>query len=97
MIYNVSYDLNTPGQKYDELHKLIVKVSNNNWCRILKSTYVIKSDKTSEELLTEFNNVLDKNDYIFISEVNSNYTGFLNRDSFIELKKLIPSAIIGHE
>ncbi len=80
MVYNISYDLHEPGQKYKELHGLIVKASNDRWAHILDSTYIIQSSSSAEQIYNYLSEALDKNDKIFISEVTQNYSGFLDSD-----------------
>lgn len=81
MVYSISYDLYAPNQQYEKLHELIAQVSENNYCNSLKSTYIIKSDKTANDIRNFLSKALDKNDYIFVSEIASNYSGFLDSKS----------------
>ena len=87
MVYNVSYDLCEPGQKYKKLHELIVKISNNRWAHILDSTYIIQSSSSSEQIYKYLSSALDKNDKIFISEV-LNYYGYLESEHIEYIKGL---------
>lgn len=88
MVYNVSYDLYDPGQKYDKLHELIVAVSNNRWSHPLKSTYIIQSNKTSEQIHNYLSAALDSNDLILITEINYNYYGTLDKKHWPYIKGL---------
>ncbi|WP_271814223.1 hypothetical protein [Clostridium beijerinckii] len=88
MVYNVSYDLHDPGQKYKELHELIVSVSNNRWAHILDSTYIIESNKTSEEIHLALSKALDSNDNILVCEINKNYHGYLKKKYWQYIKGL---------
>lgn len=78
MVYNISYDLYQPNQKYDELHKLMEVISNGNYSHIMGSTYIIKCDKTSDEICTFLSKALDNNDYIFVSEIIKNFYGLID-------------------
>lgn len=44
MVYNISYDLHSPEQKYNKFKDLIIELSNGQYCHALNSTYVISSD-----------------------------------------------------
>lgn len=78
MVYNISYDLYQPNQKYNELHKLIEIISNGDYSHILDSTFIIKCDKTSDEICTFLSKALDNNDYIFVSQIFKNFYGFVD-------------------
>ncbi|WP_154826524.1 hypothetical protein [Clostridium butyricum] len=88
MVYNISYDLHDPGQKYQKLHDLIVKVSNNRWSHALESTYIIKSDKTPEQIYNVLSRALDSNDDILIAEITPNYYGCLDKQHWPYIKGL---------
>lgn len=88
MVYNISYDLSSPGQKYEQLHKLISEVSNDVWAHVLKSTYIIQSYKTAKELYEFLSAALDENDLILITEINQNYYGCLNEKQWSYIKDL---------
>ncbi|NFM56654.1 hypothetical protein FDB98_06720 [Clostridium botulinum] len=88
MVYNISYDLNDPGQKYEQLHELIVEISNNRWVHPLKSTYIIQSSKTSEQIYNSLSAALDSNDLILITEINHNFYGALTKKYWSRIKSL---------
>lgn len=88
MVYNISYDLNDPGQKYEQLHELIVEVSNNRWVHPLKSTYIIESSKTSKEIYNYLSPALDSNDLVLITEMNDNLYGALAKKYWTCIKNL---------
>ncbi|CAG9714684.1 conserved hypothetical protein [Clostridium neonatale] len=88
MVFVISYDLNKPAQKYNELYKLIETISNNNCIHILESTYIIKSTKSSKEIYEFLASALDNNDELFISEVTNNHYGQLKSDDWPNVKKL---------
>ncbi|MFT8313214.1 MAG: hypothetical protein ABF633_03045 [Clostridium sp.] len=88
MVYNISYDLSNPGQKYEKLHKLIVEVSNNRWSHALDSTYIVQSNKTSKQIHDHLSAALDANDNIFICEIKENYAGVLDKDHWPYIENL---------
>ncbi len=88
MVYIISYDLISPGQKYQEIHDLIVKISNNRWAHILDSTYIIESYESAEQIFNDLSPALDSNDNIFISEITTNYYGLLPKKYWSYIKEL---------
>lgn len=75
--YMITYDLNSKGQKYDEVIKAI-KNSALYWCTYWKSSFLIKSNLTPNEISDNITPYLDSNDSLIIIEVKNNYQGWLN-------------------
>ncbi|PNC79105.1 hypothetical protein CXU01_10220 [Akkermansia muciniphila] len=75
-IYSISYDLNAPGQKYNDLYDAIESYESH---KILRSHYLIYTSSTASQIYNKLKPCLDKNDSIFISEVNSNQSGWLDK------------------
>jgi CRISPR/Cas system-associated endoribonuclease Cas2 len=74
MVYVVTYDLNATGQDY----KTLIKYLESEFAvRILKSVWLLKSNKTANSIFHELHALMDANDNIWISEVNSNRQGFI--------------------
>ncbi|MCJ1757870.1 hypothetical protein MT409_01000 [Mammaliicoccus sciuri] len=75
----LTYDLNSKGQKYDEIIDCIKnKIATNNvWCTFWKSSFLISSDKTPNEMLEILKPYLDSNDKFFVSEIVNNNQGWL--------------------
>ena len=88
MVYNISYDLHAPSQRYDKLHELIVKTSNGKWAHLLDSTYIIQSFNSAEQIYNSLLPALDNNDKIFISEITKNYYGQLTTKNWTFIKSL---------
>lgn len=86
MIYLVSYDLNTPGKDYQRLIDAIC--SYENPCRVLKSQWLIRSDKPAEQICKELLAFVDANDELLICEVNENRFGRLNTHTREQLQKI---------
>ena len=74
MVYIVSYDLQEPEKKYEELLAKIKEASA--WAKLGGSAYLIVSDKTPVELRNEYRNVLDDNDKIYVGTVNPPAAGY---------------------
>jgi len=83
MKYLITYDLNRPGQDYEDLINAI-KVYEN--IHVMQSVWFISTDEKAEEIYQYFKNYLDKNDNIFICEINSNRQGYLNKKYWEFLK-----------
>lgn len=67
MIFIVSYDLIEPGQKYEELIKLIKL--DGKWARLGYSAYLVDSELTAVELRERYKSVLDGNDKLYVGRV----------------------------
>ncbi|MEM7177469.1 MAG: hypothetical protein AAF503_07175 [Pseudomonadota bacterium] len=74
-IYSVSYDLNKPGTKYTELYERIK--SFGSWAHALDSTWFVSSSKSAAEVQSYLKPAIDKNDHLFVSEINQNHSGWL--------------------
>lgn len=69
MIYIVSYDLLSLGQRYDEL---ISKIKESPaWARLGGSTYLVESTKSATELRDDYKSFLDENDKIYVGKVSA--------------------------
>ena len=83
-IYSISYDLNTPGQKYDDLYAAIESYDS---CKIMKSHYLVYTSSTAGQIYDKLSICLDQNDRILISELNSNHRGWLAQSACDWIKK----------
>lgn len=83
--YLVSYDLNTPGQNYDNLIHEIQKY--DGYCPVLKSQWFICSNGTATDVYNHLCNHIDKNDRILVSELTSNHAGWLDQKPIDWLKR----------
>ena len=82
--YLVSYDLNTPGKDYRNLIDAINRYDNP--CRILKSQWLIHSDKTAAQLCKELLAFVDANDEILVCELSENRFCRLKPETFEKLQ-----------
>lgn len=74
--YIISYDLNNPGQDYNDLINKIK--SFPYYSHFQKSNFLIKSTLTAKEIYNQLSIYLDDSDLIFISELTSyNHYGSL--------------------
>lgn len=89
MVYMITYDLNSAGQRYEEVIKAI-KNSSISWCSYWKSSYLIKSNLSSNQIFDRIKPNIDSNDKVFIVEVNpSNYHGWLTQKEWDFIKTKI--------
>lgn len=89
MVYLITYDLNSPGQKYDDVIEAI-KSTSTNWCHYWDSSYLIKSNcQTAEEVFDKIKPHLDKNDRVLVIEVKNNKQGWLTEEQWNYINKSI--------
>lgn len=81
MNYLISYDLNSPGQKYESVCNAITQASTGVWCRPLESVYIIQSNMTAEAIYNRISRYMDRNDYLLITA--------LEGDSYWQLEKSV--------
>jgi hypothetical protein len=80
MIYFVTYDLNNPGQNYENVIQAIKDASTGVWCSYWKSSFLIKSNYTSaDSVQAKITPYLDTDDKCIVIEVKNNYQGWLNQ------------------
>ncbi|APS27866.1 MULTISPECIES: hypothetical protein [Weissella] len=85
--YIITYDLNEPGKKYDDVAAAI-KSSARTWTHYLESTFIITSDLSADQIQKNIKPYLDNNDALFISELAANnHQGWLNRDQWDYLRE----------
>ena len=74
--YLISFDLNNPGQNYDDIDNAIK--AYGTWCKIVTTTYVIVSEKSAKEIRDDLQKHIDSNDKLFVlkSGVEAAWTGF---------------------
>ncbi len=88
--YLITYDLNKEGQDYKDVIKSIKDSSTGHWCSYWKSSYLIKSDLTANEIQENIKPYLDKNDRLIIVEAkDTNYQGWLTKKQWNYIKNNI--------
>ncbi len=65
----ISYDLNNPGQDYNELFTQIK--SYGVWWHHLDSTWIIKSEKNVSEIRDHLGKFIDVNDELLVVKIDS--------------------------
>nr|DAD87118.1 MAG TPA: Cas system-associated protein [Podoviridae sp. ctlSr7] len=82
MVYMITYDLNSTGQRYSELISAIKGASNGCWCTYWKSSYLIQSPLSPSQIADRLKPYLDSNDRLIVIEVKRNYEGWLTDDEW---------------
>ncbi len=69
-VYIVTYDLNAPGQNYNNL---INAIKSYTHCYALKSAFFIDTHKGAAELRDELMKYVDKNDILYVMELKRHW------------------------
>ncbi len=77
--YLITYDLNKDGQNYDDIIKTIKDDIAGYWCTYWKSSFLITSSYTPQQMLNKLKPYLDSNDRMLIVEVVNNKSGWLTQ------------------
>lgn len=88
-IFQVSYDLNQPGQNYARLEKAIK--ASYSWNHVLKSTWLVWTGESYLTLQARLNQAIDKTDRLFLSRVTSENGGFMNTPVWEWIKSRLQS------
>lgn len=74
-VFQISYDLQDPGQDYDELFEAIKSYSG--YCHILESTWFISTGSTSSagNVRDELEDYVDANDELLVTKMPSSGGG----------------------
>ena len=78
MVYMITYDLNSPNQNYEKVIQAIKDASTGAWCTYWKSSYLIKSNLTVQQVSDKITPHLDSNDRLLVIEARNNYQGWLS-------------------
>ena len=85
MILLITYDLNRPGQNYNDLYKEIKKAGT--WWHHLDSTWIISTSSTPAQWQKRLQKHMDDNDNLLVIEVCDNYQGWLPDKAWKWLKE----------
>ncbi len=80
MVYMITYDLNKSGKDYNDVFEAIKTASTGAWCHYWDSTWLIKSNYTNandvSDLITPY---LDSDDRLIVIQVENNKQGWLEK------------------
>lgn len=90
-IHLITYDLNSPGQKYEKLYEAI-KSAGSTWCHPLDSTWLIVTTKSVQQTVDYIRNAaLDDTDTVFVVDVTSDTRrGWLSKEVWDWIEKYWP-------
>ena len=88
-VYMVTYDLNNPGQRYDDVIQAIKEASTGVWCTYWESSYLIQSNLSVQQVFDRIAHHLDSNDKLLIIEVKENYQGWLENNQWEYIRRNI--------
>lgn len=84
----ITYDLNSPGQRYKEVRDTIKEtLATGGWCNYWESSFLIKSRYTPNEMLEKLKPYIDKDDRFLIIEVVNNKQGWLEKEDWEFINK----------
>ncbi len=75
MVYLISYDLNKPGQNYDDLYEAIKELGI--WWHYLDSTWLVKADLNATQIRDHLRKTTDDNDHFLVIGVTNEFDGWL--------------------
>ncbi|GJL85792.1 MAG: hypothetical protein DHS20C02_15670 [Micavibrio sp.] len=90
MAHLISYDLNKPGQNYDDLYEAIKRLGA--WWHYLDSTWIVKSSYSAPEIFEKLKPHIDKNDTVLVIEITSEYSGWLPQKAWDWLREKVREA-----
>ena len=67
--YIISYDLKSPGQSYEKVHKVID--GYHGWAKLGGSAYVVSTEETASQIRDKLMDVMDSNDQLFVGVVKA--------------------------
>jgi hypothetical protein len=67
MILEISYELQKPGQNYNDLYETIKKAPS--WCHPMTSHWFIRTDESAQTWVDRLRRVMDQNDFIFVVDI----------------------------
>jgi len=88
VVLMITYDLNSAGQKYEDLIKAI-KDNSLMWCTFWKSSFLVKTSLTPSAFFEKLEPFLDSNDRLIAIEVKNNYQGLLTEEQWKYIRENI--------
>ena len=85
----ITYDLNSKGQNYEDVIQSIKDASTGAWCSYWKSSYLIKSNLTVQQVSDKITPHLDSDDRLIVIETKANYQGWLSEKQWKYIRENI--------
>jgi len=73
----ITYDLNKPGQDYDDFLKIIKSYA---YARLSESSYAVDTAETPSVVYNKLRSDMDKNDYLCVMTLVPPYAGYNHKD-----------------
>lgn len=89
MVCFITYDLRKEGQDYDNVITAIKDASTGAWCTYWKSSYLIQTNLTVQQVTDKITPHLDSNDSLIVIEVKQNYQGWLTEKQWKYIRENI--------
>lgn len=86
--YHISYDLKSPGQKYNDLIDEIKTLEY--WSHCLGSTFLVKTINSIDQLVNKLSQHLDSNDCLIVTEITGKITGYHTQEEWNWLNENLP-------
>ncbi|MDD5658579.1 MAG: hypothetical protein PHR39_01025 [Actinomycetota bacterium] len=72
----ISYDLIRPNKDYQNLYDYLKRTGT--WAKPLESVWIIKTDKTCEQVINEIEKHVDENDKVLAINISNDTITWLN-------------------
>lgn len=72
-VYCVTYDLNSPGQKYKEVSDYLKQFA---YCKHLESFWLIDTSKTAAQIRDDLKSKVDANDMVFVARLQGSWASW---------------------
>ncbi len=82
MILIVTYDLRTPKDYHDFFEAIKAQGEQGKWWHYMSSTWLLSTSKTPQAVFDAIHPHLDKQDFVFVCEMASNYQGWLPKPAW---------------
>jgi hypothetical protein len=84
----ITYDLNSPGQKYERIHEAIK--AQGDWWHHMESTWIVVTSKTASEVFAALNDHIDGTDRAIVVDITGQqYSGWQQEESWDWLRKFV--------
>jgi len=85
---HITYDLNSPGQKYAELYEAIK--AQGDWWHHMESTWIVITSKSPSEVFEALNAHIDGTDCAFVVDISGQpYSGWRKQESWDWLREFV--------
>ena len=88
-VFMITYDLNNSGKNYEDVIKAIKEASTGAWCTYWKSTYLIKSNLTANQVSEKITPFLDNDDRMIVVQAQKSYQGWLSEKEWEYIRENI--------